>query len=86
MSVWEIIIAVVLIIAALLIIAVVLLQQGRQANIGAINGAADNFMDKGKAKTFNDRMAKFTKFIAIGFFVLVFVGMILTNFIGGAAG
>ncbi len=87
MSIWEVLIAVVLIIAALVIIAVVLLQQGRQANIGAISGAADSFMDKGRAKTFDQRLAKFTKFIAIGFFVLVLVGMIVTNLLtGGAAG
>ena len=42
MSVWEIIIGVVLIIFSLLIICVVLLQEGRQANLGAISGAADS--------------------------------------------
>lgn len=49
MSVWEIIIGVVLIIFSLLIICVVLLQEGRQANLGAISGAADSFLDKGRA-------------------------------------
>ena len=84
MSIWEVLIAVVLIIASLVIIAVILLQQGRQANIGAIRGAADSFMDKGRAKTWDQFMAKFTKFIAIAFFVLVLVGMILTNLLTGA--
>lgn len=46
MSVWEIIIGSVLIVFSLLIIAVVLLQEGRQANLGAIAGAADSFMEK----------------------------------------
>ena len=50
MSVWEIIIGSVLIVFSLLIIAVVLLQEGRQANLGAIAGAADSFMEKGKAR------------------------------------
>ncbi len=79
MSIWEIVLAIVLILAALIIIAVILLQQGRQANIGAISGAADSFMDKGRAKTWDQRLAKFTKFIAGGFFVLVLVGMLVTN-------
>ncbi len=48
MSIWEIIIGVVLIIFSLLIICVVLLQEGRQANLGAVSGAADSFLDKGK--------------------------------------
>ena len=45
MSVWEIIIGIVLILFSLIIIAVVLLQEGRQANLGAISGAADSFLD-----------------------------------------
>ena len=86
MSIWEVLIAVVLIIASLVIIAVILLQQGRQANIGAISGAADSFMDKGRAKTWDQFLAKFTKFIAIAFFVLVLAGMIVTNLLTSAAG
>ena len=86
MSIWEVLIAVVLIIASVIIIAVILLQQGRQANIGAISGAADSFMDKGRAKTWDQFLAKFTKFIAIAFFVLVLVGMVVTNLITTAAG
>ncbi len=86
MGVLDIIISVVLILASLLIIAIILLQQGRQANIGAINGAMDSFMDKGKARTWDQRLSKFTKILAIAFFVLVLVGMILTNFFGGSVG
>ncbi|MBE6762735.1 MAG: preprotein translocase subunit SecG [Ruminococcaceae bacterium] len=87
MGIWEILISIVLIIASIIIIAVILLQQGRQANIGAISGAADTFMDKGRAKTWDQFLAKFTKYIAIAFFVIVLVGMIVTNLLtGGAAG
>ena len=85
MTIAEVIMSVVLILVALVVIAVILLQQGRQANIGAISGAVDTFMEKGKARTWDQRLAKFTKFIAIAFFVLVLVGMILTNFLSGTA-
>lgn len=81
MSVWEILIGIVLIIFSLLIILVVLLQQGRQANLGAIAGAADSFLEKGKARTLDAKLAKWTKVIAITFFVLVFVGMLVTKFL-----
>ncbi len=81
MNGFEIAVAVVLIIAALLIILIILLQQGRQANIGAISGAVDTFMEKGKAKTWDARLERFTKFLAIAFFVLVLVGMIVTSFL-----
>ena len=82
MSVWEIIIGIVLILFSLIIIAVVLLQEGRQANLGAISGAADTFLDKGKARTLDARLAKWTKFISVAFFVLVFAGMLITRFLG----
>ncbi len=82
MTVFEIIIGVVLIVFSLLIIAVVLLQEGRQANLGAIQGAADTFLEKGKARTIDARLAKWTKVIAITFFILVFAGMLITKFLG----
>ena len=81
MSVWEIIIGIVLIVFSLIIIGVVLLQEGRQANLGAIAGAADSFMEKGKARTLDAALAKWTKYIAFTFFVLVFVAMLLTKFL-----
>lgn len=77
----EIVISIVLIVFSLLIIAVVLLQEGRQANLGAISGAADSLMEKGRARSIDEKLARWTKFIAIGFFVLVFVGMLITQFV-----
>ena len=81
MSVWEYIIGAVLIVFSLVIIAIVLLQEGRQANLGAIAGAADSFMENGKARTLDAALAKWTKYIAFSFFVLVFVAMLLTKFL-----
>lgn len=82
MTIWEYIIGGVLIIMALLVIAVVLLQEGREANLGVISGAADTFMEKGKARTLDAFLQKWTKVISIGFFVLVFAGMLITQFLG----
>ena len=73
LSVYEIIIGAVLIVAALLIIFVVLLQEGRQANVGVISGAADSFMSKGNAKTFDAKLARATKWIGAVFMVLTLV-------------
>ena len=72
MSVWEYIIGAVLIVFSLVIIAIVLLQEGRQANLGAIAGAADSFMEKGKARTLDAALAKWTKYIAFSFFCLLY--------------
>ena len=82
MGVAEIIIGCVLIVLSIVIIGVVLLQEGRQANLGAISGAAENFMDKGRARTLDAFLAKWTKVLAIVFFVLVFAGMMITKFLG----
>ena len=79
MTAWEIICGIVLIILAVVVVAIVLLQEGNQRNLGAISGAADSFMEKGKARSLDTFLSKWTKFISIGFFVLVFVGMLLTN-------
>ena len=64
----EIIFGIVLLLFALAIIIVVLLQEGHQQSLGAITGGADTFL------------ARWTKFIAIGFFVLVLVINIIMYF------
>lgn len=79
MSALEIIFGIVLIVLAIVIIAIILLQEGHESNMGVISGAADSFMEKGRAKTFNAFLAKWTKWIAIVFFVLVLVAMLISN-------
>lgn len=82
MTVWEYVAGGVLIVLALLVIAVVLLQEGREANLGVISGAADTFMDKGKARTLDAFLGKWTKILSIAFFVLMFAAMLVTHFLG----
>ena len=78
MNAFEIILGILVIIVSLLIIAVVLLQQGHRAGInGAISGGADTFLSKNKARTFEASLARWTKYIAILFFVLAIVANIL---------
>ncbi len=79
MGALEIIFGIVLIVLAIVIIAIILLQEGHESNMGVISGAADSFMEKGRAKTFNAFLAKWTKWIAIVFFVLVLVAMLISN-------
>lgn len=74
MSVWEIILGIAVILVSLFIIAVILLQQGHRAGItGAISGGADTFLSKNKARTFDATLARFTKYVAIIFFILALV-------------
>ncbi len=74
MSAVQIILGIVTIIVSLVIIGAVLLQQGRRAGIsGAISGAADTFLSKNKARTVDALLAKWTKYVAILFFILALV-------------
>jgi preprotein translocase subunit SecG len=82
MNAYEIIIGAILIVVALVVIAIILLQEGRQSNLGAISGGAESFMDKGRARTLDAFLARWTKIIAVVFFVLVLAGMLITKFLG----
>lgn len=74
MSVWEVLLGIVILIVCILIIGFVLLQEGRRAGInGAISGGADTFLSKNKARTVDAFLARFTKYIAILFFVLAII-------------
>lgn len=78
MSAVEIILGVLVIIVSIIIVLAVLFQQGRRAGInGAISGAADTFLSKNKARTADALLARWTKYVAILFFVLAIVANII---------
>ncbi len=62
----------------LVVILAVLFQSGKSAGLsGTIGGVADTFMAKGKAKTFDAKLAKATKWIGAVFIILTLVLNIL---------
>ncbi len=78
MNAFEIILGILVILVSLFIIAVVLLQQGHRSGInGAISGGADTFLSKNKARTFDASLARWTKYVALLFFVLAIVANVL---------
>lgn len=78
MAWYEIVIGILVMIVSIIIIGAVLLQQGRRAGInGAISGGADTFLSKNKARTFDATLARWTKYVAILFFVLALVANII---------
>lgn len=81
MQVFEIILAVVLLIFAIAIIIVVLLQEGNQKNVGVVTGGADSFLSKNKARSVDAFLSRWTKVIAVGFFVMVILSNALMYFI-----
>ncbi len=69
-----IVLTVIYVIFCLFLIAVVLLQSGKSAGLsGAIAGGMDTFLSKNKAKTWDARLAKMTKWVAVDFMVLTLV-------------
>ena len=74
MTTLQIILAVFQLLSGLAVTAIVLMQSGKSAGLsGAISGGADNFMSKGKAKTWDAKLAKLTPYLALLFVVLTFV-------------
>ncbi len=60
------------------IILAVLVQSGKSSGLsGSIAGVADTFMAKGKAKSFDAKLAKATKWVGAVFIVLTLVLNIL---------
>ena len=78
MNIPQLILSIVDVAAAIFLIAVVLLQSGKSAGLsGAIAGVADTFMAQNRAKTWDAKLAKLTKWVAIGFVVITFVMCLL---------
>ena len=74
MTTAQIIVSIVYFIVALALVAIVILQSGKSAGLsGAIGGGADTFLAKNKAKSVDAKLAKMTKWVAIGFMVLTLV-------------
>ena len=80
MGTLKLVLTVVDVIAAVFLIAVVLLQSGKSAGLsGAIAGGADTFLAKNKAKSWDAKLARWTKWVAIGFMVLSLVIGLMPN-------
>ena len=74
METLNLILTIVQVLCGLAVIAVVMLQSGKSAGLsGAIAGGADTFLSKNKAKSWDAKLARWTKWVAIGFMILTMV-------------
>ena len=74
MSSLKLVVTILQLLCGLAIIVAVLFQSGKSAGLsGAIAGAADTFLAKNKAKSWDAKLAKMTKWVAIAFMVITFV-------------
>ncbi len=70
----KIAITIIQLLTTLFLTAVVLLQSGKRSGLsGAIAGGADTFMTKTKAKTWDGKLAKMTKWVGLAFVILTLI-------------
>ena len=61
------------VIVSVALIAIVMLQSGKSSGLGAISGGAETFLSKNKAKSMDAKLARWTKYVAVLFMVLILV-------------
>jgi len=69
----QIILTVLQVLSGLAVTVIVLMQSGKSAGLGSISGGADTFFSKGKAKTWDEKLAKMTKWFALAFVLLTLI-------------
>ena len=70
----ELVLTILQLLSAIAVTVIVLSQSGKRSGLsGAIAGGADTFLSKGKAKTWDAKLAKATKWVAALFIILTLV-------------
>ena len=74
MEALKIVLIVLEVIASLALILIVLFQSGKESGLsGAISGGSDTYMGKGKSSTMDQKLASWTKWIALVWIVLTLI-------------
>ncbi len=70
MEIVRTILTVVFIIICIVLTILVLMQEGKSAGLGAINGVAETYWGKNKGRSMEGTLVKITKYLAIAFIVI----------------
>ena len=70
MAVVKIIVQIIFILICIALTGLVLLQEGKQAGLGAISGAAETYWGKNKGRSMEGKLVKITKWLAVGFMII----------------
>ena len=73
MAVLRTIVTIIYIIVCIALIVVVLMQEGKQAGLGAISGAAESYWGKNKGRSMEGMLVKATTALVVGFLVIAIV-------------
>ena len=64
------------------LVLIVLFQSGKESGLsGAISGGSDTYMGKGKSSTLDQKLASWTKWVALVWIVLTVAVVIVKNFV-----
>ena len=69
----QIALSIIYFLVALALIAIVMLQSGKSAGLSSVFGGSDTFLARNKSKTFDARLARLTKWVAVVFMILTLV-------------
>lgn len=64
------VISVLQVLLGIVLIVFVVSQSGKHSGLGSIAGASESFLSKNQAKSMDAKLAKWTKWVALGFVLL----------------
>ena len=73
MSALKIIFTILQVLSGIVLTVIVLMQSGKSSGLGAVAGGADTLFSKSKAKTWDEKLAKATKWFALAFVILTLI-------------
>ena len=73
MEILRIILTVIFIVMCIALTVLVLMQEGKDAGLGAIAGGAETYLGKNKGRSMEGLLVKITKWLAIGFMVIAVI-------------
>lgn len=73
MAALKVVVTVLYALICIALIVVVIMQEGKQAGLGAISGMADTYWGKNKGRSREANLVRFTKILAVLFIVLAAV-------------
>ena len=73
MTILKYVIMVLLVLVCIIATVLVLMQEGRSQGLGAIAGAAETYWGKNKGRSMEGNLVKWTKILAVVFFLLAIV-------------
>ena len=77
----RILLTIIFILVCIALTVIVLAQQGKDAGLGAIGGMGDSYWSKNKSRSMEGKLAKYTKILAIVFFVLSLIATLVVLFV-----